>query len=41
MIGKETEYGTIVSEKLIKNIEKRIEELEIKEKADDTRRELS
>ena len=41
MIGQETEYGTIVSEKLIKNIENRIEELEIKEKEDDTRRELS
>ena len=41
MIGQETEYGTIVREKLIKNIENRIEELEIKEKADDTRRELS
>ena len=41
MIGQETEYGTIESEKLIKNIENRIEELEIKEKEDDTRRELS
>ena len=41
MIGEETEYGTIVTEKLIKNIENRIEELEIKEKEDDTRRELS
>ena len=41
MIGKETEYGTIVSEKLINNIENRIKELEIKEKLDDTRRELS
>ena len=41
LIGQETEYGTIVSEKLIKNIENRIEELEIKEKEDDTRRELS
>ena len=29
------------SEKLINNIESRIKELEIKEKADDTRRELS
>jgi hypothetical protein len=41
MIGKETEYGTIVTERLIKNIENRIQELEIKEKEDDTRRELS
>ena len=32
MIGKETEFGTIVSEKLIKNTEKRIFELEEKEK---------
>jgi len=32
MIGKETEFGTIVSEKLIKNTEKRISELEEKEK---------
>ena len=41
MIGKETEYGTIVTERLIRNIENRIKELEIKEKLDDTRRELS
>ena len=41
MIGKETEYGTIVTERLINNIESRIKELEIKEKLDDTRRELS
>tara|TARA_Y100001963_G_scaffold80442_1_gene111605 strand:+ start:805 stop:930 length:126 start_codon:yes stop_codon:yes gene_type:complete len=41
MIGKETEYGTIVTERLINNIENRIKELEIKEKLDDTRRELS
>ena len=41
MIGKETEYGTIVTERLIRNIENRIQELEIKEKLDDTRRELS
>ena len=41
MIGKETEYGTIVSEKLINNIENRIKELEIKEKLDDIERELS
>ena len=32
MIGKETEFGTIVNEKLIKNTEKRISELEEKEK---------
>ena len=41
MIGKETEYVTIVTERLIRNIENRIQELEIKEKLDDTRRELS
>ena len=41
MIGQETEYGTIVTARLINNIENRIKELEIKEKADDTRRELS
>ena len=41
MIGKETEYETIVTERLINNIENRIKELEIKEKLDDTRRELS
>ena len=41
MIGQETEYGTIVTERFINNIENRIKELEIKEKLDDTRRELS
>ena len=41
MIGKETEYGTIVSKKLIRNIEIRILELKIKEKLDDIERELS
>ena len=41
MIGEETEYGTIVSEGLIRNIENRIKELEIKEMLDDTERELS
>ena len=41
MIGKETEFGTIVTNQLIKNIENRIQELEIKEQLDDTRRELS
>ena len=41
MIGEETEYGTIVTERLIKNIENRIQELEIKEKLDDIERELS
>ena len=40
MIGKETEYGTIVSKKLIRNIEIRILELKIKEKLDDIEREL-
>ena len=32
MIGEETEYGTIVTERLIKNTETRIKELEEKEK---------
>ena len=32
MIGEETEYGTIVTESLIKNTETRIKELEEKEK---------
>ena len=41
MIREETEYGTIVTERLINNIENRIQELEIKEKLDDIERELS
>ena len=41
MIGKETEYGTIVTKRLIRNIESRIRELEEKERMDDTRRGLS
>ena len=41
MIGEETEYGTIVTERLLNNIENRIQELEIKEKLDDIERELS
>ena len=41
MIVEETEYGTIVTERLINNIENRIQELEIKEKLDDIERELS
>ena len=41
MIGEETEYGTIVTERLINNVENRILELEIKEKLDDIERELS
>ena len=41
MIGEETEYGTIVTEKLIRSVENRIQELEIKEKLDDIERELS
>ena len=41
IIGQETEYGTIVTEKLINNIANRILELEIKEKIDDIERELS
>ena len=32
MIGKETEYGTIVTTRLIRNIKNRIRELEEKEK---------
>ena len=32
MIGKETEYGTIVTTRLIRNIKNRIQELEEKEK---------
>ena len=35
MIGQEPEYGTVVSEKLIENIKKRIRELEAKETLDD------
>jgi hypothetical protein len=41
MIGKETEYGTIVTTRLISNIKNRIRELEEKEKLDDIRRGLS
>ena len=41
MIGKETEYGTIVTTRLIRNIKNRIRELEEKEKLDDIRRGLS
>ena len=41
MIGKETEYGTIVTISLINNLETRIEELEDKEKKlNDIRRRL-
>ena len=40
MIGKETEYGTVVTVSLINNIESRIKELEEKERKwyDTTRR---
>ena len=40
MIGKETEYGTVVTVSLINNIESRIKELEEKERRwhDTTRR---
>tara|TARA_R110000824_G_scaffold247081_6_gene436214 strand:+ start:3216 stop:3341 length:126 start_codon:yes stop_codon:yes gene_type:complete len=41
MIGKETEYGTIVTKRLIRNIENRILELEEKERMDDIGRGLS
>ena len=41
MIGKETEYGTIVTVKLIRNIEERVRELEKKErKSSDIKRRL-
>ena len=41
MIGEETEYGTTVTESLIKNTETRIKELEEKEKRlNDIRRRL-
>ena len=40
MIGEETEYGTIVTVNLIRNIESRIEELEKKEEQYDIRRRL-
>ena len=41
MIGKETEYGTVVTVSLIDNIESRIKELEEKERRwNDTRRRL-
>jgi len=41
MIGEETEYGTVVTVSLINNIEKRIKELEEKErKRNDIRRRL-
>ena len=41
MIGEETEYGTVVTVSLIQNIEKRIKELEEKErKRNDIRRRL-
>ena len=41
MIGKETEYGTIVTTRLIRNIKNRIRELEEKERMDDIGRGLS
>jgi len=37
MIGKETEYGTVVTVSLIKNLESRIKELEKKEGLNDIR----
>ena len=40
MIGEETEYGTVVTTQLIYNIEKRIEELEEKERKYDIARRL-
>jgi len=40
MIGEGTEYGTIVTEDLIRNIESRIEELEKKEEQYDITRRL-
>ena len=41
MIGEETEYGTIVTTRLIRNIKNRIRELEEKERIDDIKRGLS
>ena len=41
MIGEETEYGTVVTVSLIKNLERRIEELEKKEGLNDIRGGLS
>ena len=41
MIGEETEYGTIVTTRLIRNIKNRIRELEEKERIDDITRGLS
>tara|TARA_Y100001938_G_C8070626_1_gene422832 strand:+ start:830 stop:964 length:135 start_codon:yes stop_codon:yes gene_type:complete len=41
MIGEETEYGTVVTVSLIKNLERRIEELEKKEGLNDIRGRLS
>ena len=35
MIGEETEYGTVVTVKLIKNLKKRIKQLEKKESLND------
>ena len=40
MIGEETEFGTIVTHSLIKNIQERILELETKEILDDITRRL-
>ena len=41
MIGEETEYGTVVTVSLIKNLERRIKELEKKEGLNDIRGGLS
>tara|TARA_R110000824_G_scaffold284376_1_gene472672 strand:+ start:7868 stop:8002 length:135 start_codon:yes stop_codon:yes gene_type:complete len=41
MIGEETEYGTVVTDSLIKNLEQRIAELEEKEGLHDTKGRLS
>ena len=41
MIGRETEYGTVVTRSLINNLENRVKELEDKEKKlNDVRRRL-
>ena len=41
MIGEETEYGTVVTVSLIKNLKQRIDELEKKEGLNDTKGGLS
>ena len=40
MIGKVTEYKTLITEKFIEKLENRIEELKLKERWNDTERRL-